>query len=191
MINKFLLGLVISYTLIMCSDKPKTTEQIENKAADTESFKSVYDTLDQIEIPITLTWDKWNDLYKNHIEKYGPRAGENTTAHPFAKLVARKNFKAFIFVSTDETGSPVIMTFDRTGNVIDGLSLLGDVASNDPGNWTKELSVVNKDMTIQLIDSAWTYRLGASGDRIESSGKLTTKNELYRILESGKFEKIR
>ena len=106
MVDKLILGLVIVSTLTMCSDKPKTTEQIENKVTQLEPFKSVYDTLDQMEIPITLTPDSWGDLYEKHLEKYGPRLGENTIDHPYARLTENKNFKAFVFVSTDETGSP-------------------------------------------------------------------------------------
>jgi hypothetical protein len=191
MVDKIVLGLVITCTLTMCSDKPKTTEQIESKVTEMKPFKSVYDTLDQMEIPITLTWDKWDDLYNKHLEKYGPGIGENTTDHPFARLAEGENFKAFVFVSTDETGSPVIVTFDKNGNRIDGFGLLGDIASNDPSKWTKELSIINKDLTIQLIDSVWTYDVDTNGGRIESSVKLATKEQLYRILDSGKFEKIR
>lgn len=174
----------------MCSDKPKTTEQIENKVTEAEPFKSVYDTLDQMEIPITLTWDKWDDLYYKHLEKYGPGLGEDITEHPFAKLTEEKEFKAFVFVSRDETGSPVIITFDRNGKMIDRFGLLGDITNNDPSSWTKELAIINKDLTIQFIDSVWTYDLDPDGGRIESSGKLTTKDQLYRLLDSGKFEKI-
>lgn len=166
-------------------------ERIENKVTETELFKSVYDTLDQMEIPITLTWDTWDDLYNKHVEKYGLGLGEDILEHPFAKLTEEKEFKAFVFVSRDETGSPVIITFDKNGEIIERFGLLGDIASNDPSSWTKELAIINKDFTIQFIDSVWTYDLNSDGGRIESSGKLTTKDQLYRLLDSGKFEKIR
>jgi hypothetical protein len=191
MVNKVVLGLIIISTMTMCSDKPKTTEQIENKVTELEPFKSVYDTLDQMEIPITLTPDKWGDLYKRHLERYGLRLGENTIGHPYARLSENENFKAFVFASTDETGSPVIITFDKKGKEIDGLVLLGDWGGNDPSIGTTELAIINKDLTIQLIDSTRTYDLNADGDRVESSEKLTTKDKLFRILDSGKIEKIR
>jgi hypothetical protein len=189
--SKLILGLIITSTLTMCSDKPKSTEQIESKVTKTESFKSVYDTLDQMEIPVTLTWDKWDHLCKEHFERYGLRQGENVTDHPYAKLAESENFKAFVFISIDETGSPVIMTFDKNGNELDGLDLMGDVGSNDPSIRTTELAIINKDLTIQLIDSTWTYDVNADGNRIESSEKLATKDELFRILVSGEIEKIR
>jgi hypothetical protein len=191
MVDKLVLGIVIICALTMCSVKPKTTEQNEIKATETELFKSVYDTLDQMKISITLTADNWGDLYQEHAMKYGIREGDKVIDHPFARLAENGNFKAIIFVSTDETGSPVIMTFDKKGDVIDNLWLLNDSGGNDPSSGTSELATINKDLTIQLIDSTWTYDLGSDGNRIESSVKLTTTDELYRILDSGKIEKIR
>ena len=82
----------------------------------------------------------------------------------------------------------MIITFDKRGNKIDSFALLGDIASNDPSHWTKELSIINTDLTIQLVDSIWSYDLDSDGGRIETSGRLTIKNELHQILESGKFE---
>lgn len=190
MIDKPLIVLTLFFLLVMCSVKTKQADEVETNIDETELFKSVYDTLDQMKIPITLTWKKWNSLYEEHLKRYGLKQGENTTDHPFAKLVERKKYKAFVFTSTDETGSPIIITFDKDGKSIDGFSLLGDVASNDPSNWTKELAIINEDLSIELIDSVWTYDLDSAGERIESSEKLTTKNELYRILDTGKFEKI-
>jgi hypothetical protein len=105
--------------------------------------------------------------------------------------VDSKNYKAIIFISTDETGSPTLITIDRIGNPIDTLFLLGDWASNDPSNGTTEIATINKDLTIHLLDSASTYDLGPDGDRIESTRKLTVTDELYRILNSGVIEKIR
>jgi|688.fasta_scaffold983675_1 hypothetical protein len=191
MVDKLVLGLVITCTLTMCSDKPKTTEQTENEVTEVEGFKSVYDTLDQMEIPITFRPDEWSDLYMKHLDKYGVKEGWELMKHPYAKLVDSKNYKAIIFISTDETGSPTLITIDRIGNPIDTLFLLGDWASNDPSNGTTEIATINKDLTIHLLDSASTYDLGPDGDRIESTRKLTVTDELYRILNSGVIEKIR
>jgi hypothetical protein len=190
MVDKLVLGLIITCTLTMCSVKPKT-EQNETKVKEVETFKGVYDTLDQMKIPITLTPDNWGDLYQEHVMKYGIRVGENVMDHPYARLAENGNFKAVIFVSTTDTGSPVVMTFDKLGNVIDDLWLLGDWGGNDPSSRTSELAIITKDLTIQLIDSTWTYDLSSDGDRIEGSGKLATTDELYRILESGEIEKIK
>ncbi len=189
MIRRLIWTLTIISMFTTCSTK-SAADQVQKEISKPEDFKSIYDTLDQLNIPIKLTPDNWSDLYNKHVEKYGIRFGERTLDHPFAKLTENENYKAFIFVSTDETGSPVIITFDRKGNKIDGLGLLGDWGGNDPSIGTTEIAIINKDLTIHLIDSTWTYDLTPDGDRIESSEKLTTKNELYRILNSGKIERV-
>src|SRR5688572_12672711 len=106
MVNKLFLGLVSICALTMCSDKRKTTEQILDNVTEEKLFKSVYDTLDQMEVPITFRPDEWDDLYMKHLGKYGVGDGWELMKHPYAKLVDSTNYKAIIFVSTDETGSP-------------------------------------------------------------------------------------
>ncbi len=190
MIHKSVLGLVVICALIACSDKPKKTEQGETEATDTEPFKNVYDTLDQLKIPITFRPDDWDDLYMKHLEKYGIKEGWELLKHPYAKLVDSKNYKAIIFISTDETGSPTLITIDRIGNPIDTLFLLGDSGGNDPSSGTSEIATINKDLTIHLLDSIFTYDLEPDGHRVDSTQQVTVSDKKYRILESGKIEKI-
>lgn len=191
MFKKLFLGSILLSTVTMCSDKSKMTEPVESKAAESGLFKSAYDTLDKIEVPVTFRPDEWSDLYMKHLDKYGIKEGWELLKHPYAKLVDCKNYKAIIFISTDETGSPTIITIDRKGNPIDTLFLLGDWGGNDPGVGTNEIATINKDLTIHLLDSASIYDLDLDGDRIESSRKLTVTDELYKILDSGIIEKIR
>ena len=191
MVDKIVLGLAIICTLTMCSDKSKTTERIENKVIETEHFKSFYDSLDQIEFPLTLTPDKWNILYEQHLKKLELKQGDNAMVRPYARLARNGNFKAFIFVSTDETPSPEIIIFDKKGNEIGDLRLLGVWAGDGPGNETIELVTIDEDLTIRILHNVWSYNLDSLGDRITSSGKLTTRDFLYRILDSGKIERLR
>ena len=153
MTKKIFLGLTLICILTNCTNKPNTTVLTGKDATKLESFKSAYDTLDKMEIPITLTPDSWEELYSKHIDKYGFKYGELTIDHPFAKLIDNKSYRGIIFVSTDETGSPVLLTFDKEGNQIDGLMLLGDWGGNDPSIGTSEIMTINKDLTIHLIDS--------------------------------------
>lgn len=188
---RFSFALLIFCTLTMCSGKPNTAERAGDVRTEVGKFKSVYDTLDQLKIPVTFRPDEWSNLYMEHLEKYGVKEGWELTKHPYAKVVDNERYKAIIFVSADETEAPTLITIDRLGNPIDTLFLLGDWASNDPGNGTTELATINEDLTIHLLDSVSAYDLGPDGDRIESTRKLTITDELYKILESGVIEKIR
>ncbi len=158
---------------------------------DTAAFESVYDTLEFLTVPITLTPEKWIELYRNHLSKYGANEGWELFKNPYARLTENSNYKGIIFVSTDETGSPTLITIDKLGQPIDTLFLLGDWGGNDPSIGTREIVTINRDYTIHLIDSTSIFDLGPDGQRIESTGKLTVANERYRIFDNGKIEKIR
>ena len=157
----------------------------------TTTFSSVYDTLDILSVSIKWTPDEWSDLYMKHLERFGTGEGWELLKHPYARLVENSNYKGIIFVSTDETGSPTLITIDKSGQPIDTLFLLGDWGGNDPSIGTSEIVTINKDYSIHLIDSTSTFDVGPDGDRIVSSGKLKVTNEIYRISDNGKIEKIR
>jgi len=190
MINRIYLLWVLIFILTSCASKPVAERKV-SETIPSEFFSSVYDTLDPMEIPITLTPDSWSDLYHKHVDKYGLKIGEMTIDHPFAKLIDHKNYKGIIFVSTDETGSPVLLTFDKNGNQIDGLMLLGDWGGNDPSIGTSEITTINKDLTIHLIDSTSTWDVTPDDERIDSTEQLTVTDELYKISDDGKIIKIR
>lgn len=191
MIQRLIFGLSILLTA-GCSEKSKT-DSVNNLTLqkETATFKSVYDTLDFLTVPITLTPEKWVELYRNHLSKYGANEGWELFKHPYARLTENSNYKGIIFVSTDETGSPTLITIDKRGQPIDTLFLLGDWGGNDPSIGTSEIVTINKDYTIHLIDSTSIFDVKPDGQRIESTGKLTVANERYRIFDNGKIEKIR
>lgn len=113
---------ILYLTLLLgvgCKSNPETS-------SGTGTFSTVYDTLEQLQIPMTLTDETWREMHKKHIDKYGIGNGWELLNHPFAKLSEGEKYKAIIFVSTDETGSPTVVTIDKLGNAIDTLSLLGD-----------------------------------------------------------------
>jgi hypothetical protein len=155
------------------------------------TFSSVYDTLDFLDIPIKLTPQSWSELYKTHLDKYGSTEGWELMKHPYAKLTENSNYKGIIFVSTDETGSPTLITIGKNGQPIDTLFLLGDWGGNDPSIGTSEIAIIDRDYNMNLIDSISTFDVGSEGDRIESSRRLTVTNETFRILNNGMIERKR
>ncbi len=175
-----------------CSEKSKTdsADNLEQQTKIT-TFSSVYDTLDFLTVPITLTPDTWDEMHRKHLSKYGVGEGWELLKHPYARLIESSNYKGIIFISTDETGSPTLITIDKSGHPIDTLFLLGDSGGNDPSTGTSEIATINKDFIIHLIDSTSTFDVDQNGNRIENSGKLTVTNERYRILDNGKINKIR
>jgi hypothetical protein len=168
----------------MC-DRPKDKGD-ENVTADITAFKSDYDTLQNLGLPLTLNEKNWSELSRKHYDKFGIKGGYDLLTMPFSKLIDSDSYKGVIFIYDD----PILITIDKNSNPIDTLFLLGDNYSNDPSIKTIEQARINSDLTIQLLDSVFTYDLGKDEDRIESSEKLTIKKENYRIEKTGHIKKI-
>ena len=67
---------------------------------------------------------------------------------------------------------------------------MGDWNANDPSTHVNETVVINNNLMITLIDSIKTYDTTNEGNRIESSEKLTIKNEIFSISEKGEVIEI-
>ena len=102
MTNKLVVGLLF-WTVTSCSDKAKTTDVASGTATEPTFFRSVYDSLEKMEVPIVLTPGIWDSLYQIHVNKYGIGGQPDTIlARPYKKLIDSEKFKAIIFVSIDE-----------------------------------------------------------------------------------------
>lgn len=184
MINRLTLWTIIILSFTMC-DRPKDKED-KNLTEDVKTFKSDYDSLQNLGLPLTLNQTIWSELAKKHYDKFGVKGGYDLLTMPFSKLVDTELYKGVIFIYDD----PILITIDKNLNPIDTLFLLGDNYSNDPSITTIEQARINSDLTIQLIDSVFTYDIRENEDRIENTEKLTITTKNYRIEKTGKIQKI-
>lgn len=184
MIDRLTFGTILVLIFAMC-DRPKNTGD-KNFTEDIKTFKSDYDTLQNLELPLTLNQKTWSELAKKHYDKFGIKGGYDLLTMPFGKLTDSDLYKGIIFIYDD----PILITIDENLNPIDTLFLLGDNYSNDPSITTIEQAKINSDLTIQLLDSVFTYDLGKDEDRIESTKKLAITVENYRIEKTGQIKKI-
>lgn len=184
MINRSTFGIILILSFTMC-DRPKD-KGAKDLTEDTKTFKSDYDTLQNLGLPLTLNQKTWTELTKSHYDKFGIKGGYDLLTMPFSKLTDSDSYKGIIFIYDD----PILITIDKKLNPIDTLFLLGDNYSNDASIMTIEQAKINHDLTIQLLDSVFTYDLGENESRIESTKKLTIKVDNYRIEKTGQIRKI-
>ena len=181
-------SLVFFILLTSCGRVTKSDNNIVEKNED--GFKSVYDTLQKISLP--LKWDPtvWRNLAALHEDKYRIANYDlQFTQHPYGILADKESYKAIIFISQTETGSPILMTIGRDQNPIDTLFILGDWGGNDPSYGVSEIAEINSDLSITLLDSISSWELDDKGDRLEDSEDLKIKLDRYRILDNGKIKK--
>lgn len=184
MINRFTFGTILVLFFTMC-DRPKDKGD-KNLTEDVKTFMSDYDTLQNLGLPLTLNQKIWTELAKKHYDKFGIKGGYDLLTMPFGKVTDSDSYKGIIFIYDD----PILITIDKNLNPIDTLFLLGGNYSNDPSITTIEQAKINSDLTIQLLDSVFTYDLGKDEDRIESTEKLTITVENYRIEKTGQIIKM-
>jgi hypothetical protein len=177
--------------LASCSEKTKTKMSTENSISYSNSFKSQYDTLVKLELPFIPSPIIWDDLLKEHFERFNFENQDywKLLNHPYAKLVDAKNYKAIIFYANNENNSPSIVTIGKNGVPIDTLLLLRNSGGNDPSYYSTAFVKVNTDLSIQIIDSISTYEVDQIGHRIESTLKLNVIKELHKILKTGEIQK--
>lgn len=190
MTHRLIFGLTILIAA-SCSEKKELSVNNIGAQKDTTEFVSVYDTLDILKVPVSLTPHDWNGLHQKHLERYGVKEGLELLQHPYARLTGNSDYKAVVFISTDETGSPTLITLSKNGLPIDTLYLLGDWSANNPGQETNELVTIGKDYLIHLIDSTSAFEVDENSERMEASRKVTVTHESYRISDKGRIEKIR
>jgi hypothetical protein len=192
MTQKIIGGLLLSIaTFTSCVDKQKTIElQSDDNSLQRHSFESPYDTLDKIKLPVKWDPESWNNLYLGHRDKYGLNHEWDIFQHPYARLSETDNYKAIIFISTGETGSPAIATIGKDQKPIDTLFLLGDWGGNDPSYGVSEVATISTDLNIHLLDSVMSWELDEKGTRREETKYVEIQSDKYKILENGKFKKI-
>jgi len=182
---RFLIIVAVVFLVMAKCHSPKS---YENRSLNSNvlTFQSDFDTLQRLSLPLTLNGKIWSELSRNHYETFGFRKGDDILTEPFGKFVDSELFKGVIFIFDD----PILVTIDRNQNPIDTLFLLGDNYSNDVSTATTEQAIVNTDLSIQLIDSVFTYLVDENDDRIDSSEKLEIQTENYRINKTGKILKV-
>jgi hypothetical protein len=168
----------------MCDRQKDKMNETETK--DTKTFKSDYDTLQNLVLPLTLDWNFWSELAQKHTNKFGIGHGDDLLRRPLAKVIDTDMYKGVIFIYDD----PILITINKELKPIDTLFLLGDNYSNDPSITTIEQAKINSDYTIQLRDSVFTFDLGKDESRIENSKKLTVKIDNYKIEKDGQIKKM-
>ncbi len=183
---KIFLGLALISIFVNCTQQNKATIHDGNILGK----QSPKDTIVTLKLPLVISSENWDEMFKKY-GKLGNNEEIKLLKHPFAKLVDNEIYEAIICTVPNEVDSPFFVTINKDGKIIDSLFLIGEYGGNDASIGIKEYALINNDMTINIIDSTFSFDVDKDYNRIESSEKLTVKNVLYKVLENGMIKKIK
>jgi hypothetical protein len=148
-------------------------------------WNKLYDTLTKTELPIEFNQKKWR---KDYIRTFYKKLGQNSipSSFPVTILSENKNYISIIIVVDD---LPVLVTYDKDKKPIDELFILDDYGMNPTKDIT-EFARINTDLTINLIDSIYTYKLDESERWIQDSQEFSRTVNNFKIDDRGKIKKM-
>ena len=116
------------------------------------------------------------------ISKYGRK-----DCSIYGKLVDNKKYTAIIYLLPCDVVLPILQTTDKKGIKISELELLEGYCGEDEFSWGSSGFTINKDLTIQITDSASSFERDDKAEIILSTKKLTVKHRQFYINENGKI----
>ncbi len=159
-----------------------------------KEFKNIVDSLPALSTPMTFDSDEGipyepfaieNDQFLLRIKKRIPEL------LGYAKIDESKNYYLIIGISPSDIGSPILMTFDKTGKKIDSYFMF-KTAGGDIGYYSRNTVTLKDNKEFIHTDSTTTRDLNETGDgEIDGTDKLTVTRTKYKILDTGKFEEVR
>ena len=197
--------LLIILLLVAFNCKPKTNNlavETINKVDSSKTllipidkkFKNIVDSLPTISTPITFDSEDGipygqfaiqDDQFLLTIKKRIPEL------LGYGKIDESTNYYLIIGISPSDIGSPILMTFDKTGNKIDSYFMF-KTAGGDIGYYSRNTATLEDNKEFTVTDSTTTRDLNETGDEeIEGTDKLTVTRTKYRILDTGKIEEVR
>jgi hypothetical protein len=151
------------------------------------------DKLPTIKTPISFNSKRTIDLksiklWDNKILK---QLRDKTYLSVYGKIFETKDFITIIGQVPSDTGSPILVTFDKNGKEL-GSYMVYENAMGDMGIYTSNFVTIEPNRIINFTDSTVTRKINKEGtNEIPGTDSLTVKKKKYRLLDSGKIELVR
>ena len=185
-------NLTIILLLTLLSSCGKTTQKdnvsLNEKREKIEyTFSEYSEEIPIINLPFHSTCDiELNGsklgLTNKEISKFGRK-----DCSVYGKLVDNEKYTAIIYLLPCDIVLPIIQTTDKKGKKISELELHDGYCGEDEFSWGSSSFTINKDLTIQIIDSVSSFERDDKAEIIESTKKVTIKHKQFYINENGKI----
>ena len=186
--------LIIILLLFSCGRQADTSDQSTlNDKPDNELY-SLLEKLPKLRTPLTFRSDKQftsdssltrNDELIEKIQMIDP------AFNPYGKIYQTNGFIAVIAIGAADIVLPILVTYDKKGNIIDSFNMYPD-AGGDMGYYSTNIVTLTETKEVFLTDSAVTRKINAEGtDEIPGTDSLSITRKRFRLNDNGKIEEIR
>jgi hypothetical protein len=186
--------LIIIFLLFSCGRQADRSDQSTlNDKPDNELY-SLLEKLPNLRTPLTFRSDKQiisdgsltrNDELIEKIRVIDP------SFNPYGKIYQTNDFIAVIAIGAADIALPILVTFDKKGNIIDSFNMYPD-AGADMGYYSTNMVTLTKSKEVFLTDSTVRRKINAEGtDEIPGTDSLSITRKHFRLNDKGKIEEIR
>jgi len=153
-------------------------------------FDAFLNKLEKIEMPISFNSNYEYNLKLNYLKDdsyFNKIQKEYIGFGVFGILFETNNFIALLGNIPTDIGSPIILTLDYNGNIIER-HLVYENAMGDIGIYIENSETIFPNRNIVFIDSTTTRKLNADGtNEIPGTDSLSVHIKKYIINDNGKF----
>jgi hypothetical protein len=103
------------------------------------------------------------------------------------RIWPEKEFIVLAVHAVDDNNSPYLYTYDKNGNTIDSICLVGSCYDCPDGTILRYGSIIENDTSIIVADTTHSYRLDKHDNVIPNSEVVTVDKAVYSLLSTGKF----
>jgi hypothetical protein len=179
---KLILLPIILVILTNCSS-PKTTEIQDEK----QVFKNYLTQIPTLKLPlkfqcINFDYSTVNKINELEVSKFGP---ENSRV--LGKLKLKNNLYGVIYIFPADAPLPILQINNEYGKKISKLNFYENYCGEDENYFGSSSAIINKDLSIELKDSAVFFKRDSKGQILEKTKKIENRKRRFEISNSGKI----
>ena len=157
------------------------------RSLENKDFAELRDKLPTIQTPVTFDSNGDIDLKSVELTNNGllKKLKERNYFSVFGKIFESKDFITIVGYIPDDTGTPILVTFDKNGNEISSHAVY-ETVMGDMGRYTSNFVTIDPDRVIHFIDSTVTRQINE--DEIPGTDSLTVTVKKYKLTDKGTIE---
>jgi hypothetical protein len=187
----------ILIALILFSCQPDTEDKLDttDRSATFQAFLKKFKT---VELPFifrygnfedSLEFDKMPAIDPNSNDTLYVKENDLNEIKCYGMLKDTSTFFSLIYFYPADNFYPVLVTYDKKGNLIDKVGLIVHGCGGDCGlEYCSETGIINKDLSIHCADTiVWKFSCDSLGEAIPNSDSVWVNSITGKLTHTGKL----